>query len=30
VLFLIPALVFCIGMMAVFFPDAVRLLHLRP
>lgn len=29
VLFLVPALVFCIGMMAVFFPDAVRLLHLR-
>ena len=29
VLFLIPALVFCICMMAIFFPDAVRLLHLR-
>ena len=29
-LFLIPALVFCILMMNVFFPDAVRLLHMRP
>ena len=29
VFFLIPALVFCICMMAIFFPDAVRLLHLR-
>ena len=29
VLFLVPALVFCICMMAVFFPDAARLLHMR-
>lgn len=29
VLFLVPALVFCICMMAVFFPDAARLLRLR-
>jgi caa(3)-type oxidase subunit IV len=29
-LFLIPALVFCISMMAVFFPDAARVFRLRP
>lgn len=29
VLFLIPALIFCILMMNVFFPDAARLLRLR-
>jgi len=27
---LIPALVFCICLMAVFFPDSFRALHLRP
>jgi caa(3)-type oxidase subunit IV len=30
VLLLIPALIFCICMMAVFFPDAARLLQMRP
>ena len=30
VLLLIPALVFCICMMIVFFPDSLRLLELRP
>lgn len=30
VLFLIPALVFCMCMMSVFFPDAARALRLRP
>ncbi len=31
VLWLVPALVFCICMMLImFFPDSVRLLHLRP
>jgi len=29
VFLLIPALVFCIAMMTVFFPDSVRLLHMR-
>jgi len=29
VLLLIPALIFCILMMNIFFPDAVRLLHFR-
>jgi cytochrome c oxidase subunit IV len=29
VLLLIPALLFCIGMMTVVFPDSLRLLHLR-
>jgi cytochrome c oxidase subunit 4 len=29
-LFLMPALVFCIAMMAVFFPDAARVFSLRP
>jgi len=30
VFLLIPALVFCMVMMTVFFPDSVRLLHMRP
>ena len=31
VLWLVPAMVFCICMMLIlFFPDSVRLLHLRP
>ncbi len=29
VLLLIPALLFCIGMMTVIFPDSIRLLNLR-
>jgi cytochrome c oxidase subunit 4 len=29
-LFLMPALVFCICMMAIFFPDALRILTHRP
>jgi cytochrome c oxidase subunit 4 len=29
VLLLIPALLFCIGMMTVVFPDSLRLLHFR-
>jgi caa(3)-type oxidase subunit IV len=29
-LWLMPALVICICLMAVFFPDAARALHLRP
>jgi len=28
--FLVPALVFCICLMAVFFPDSFRVLHLKP
>ena len=30
VLFLVPAMIFCILMMNIFFPDAARALHLRP
>lgn len=29
-LWIIPALVFCICMMAVFFPDSIRALQMRP
>jgi cytochrome c oxidase subunit IV len=29
VLLLVPALVFCISLMLIFFPDGFRLLHLR-
>jgi cytochrome c oxidase subunit IV len=30
VFLLVPALVFCMVMMTIFFPDSVRLLHMRP